>query len=129
MKSIKLKNDILISQEALGKVLWEGHIRIGETKTIPNLSKYSTLEFYYLRGFDYGGSYTKSEYYSKHTSATIVYTAEDRTYWAIRIANIYWSGDNVEFRNVLQVNSKDSSMSISTTTNNYDSIYKIVGYN
>ena len=128
MKSIKLKNDILISQEALGKVLWEGHIRIGETKTIPNLSKYSTLEFYYFRGSDYGGSYAKAEYYSGHTSATIVYTGgSSGVYWNKRTANIYWIGDNVEFRNILEENASGSSTH--TTTNNYDDIYKIVGYN
>ena len=128
MKAIKLKNDILISQKALGKVLWEGHIKIGETKTIPNLSKYSTLEFYYSRGRDYGGSYTKAEYYSEHTSATIIYTGGSTgTYWTRRTANIYWSGNDVEFRNVLEENASGSS--ISTTTNNYDVIYKIVGYN
>lgn len=128
MKAIKLNNDILISQEALGKVLWEGHIRIGDTKTIPNLSKYSTIEFYYSRGCDYGGTYVKAEYYSGHTSATIVYTGgSSGTYWNKRTANIYWSENDVEFRNVLEENASGSS--VSTTTNNYDNIYKIVGYN
>lgn len=128
MKSIKLNNDILISQEALGKVLWEGHIRIGQTKQIPNLSKYSTIEFYYSRGRDYGGTYVKAEYYSGHTSATIVYTGgSSGTYWNKRTANIYWSGNDVEFRNVLEENASGSS--VITTTNNYDNIYKIVGYN
>lgn len=128
MKAIKLNNDILISQEALGKVLLEDNFRIGETKTIPNLSKYSTIEFYYSRGRDYGGSYTKAEYYSGHASATIVYTGgSSGTYWNKRTANIYWSGNDVEFRNVLEENASGSS--VITTTNNYDNIYKIVGYN
>ena len=128
MKSIKLNNDILISQEALGKVLWEGHIRIGQTKQIPNLSKYSTVEFYYSRGIDYGGTYVKAAYSSEHTSATIVYTGgSSGTYWNKRTANIYWNGNYVEFRNVLEENASGSS--VSTTTNNYDTIYKIVGYN
>ena len=128
MKSIKLNNDILISQEALGKVLWEGHIRIGQTKQIPNLSKYSTIEFYYCRGRDYGGTYVKAAYYSAHTTASIIYTGgSDGTYWARRTANIYWSGNYVEFRSVLEENS--SGNDLITTTNNYDDLYKIVGYN
>ena len=128
MKAIKLKNDILIGKDGLGKILWEGYIRIGESKTIPNLSKYSTLEFYYSRGYDYGGTYVKAEYYSRHTSATIVYTGgSSGTYWNKRTANIYWTGNDVEFRNVLEENASGSS--VITTTNNYDDIYKIVGYN
>lgn len=128
MKAIKLNNDILISQEALGKVLYEGHIRIGQTKQIPNLSKYSTLEFYYSRGRDYGGTYVKAEYYSEHTSATLIYTGgSSGTYWNKRTANIYWSMNDVEFRNVLEENASGSN--VSTTTNKYDNLYKIVGYN
>lgn len=128
MKAIKLNNDILISQEALGKVLYEGHIRIGQTKQIPNLSKYSTLEFYYCRGKDYGGTYVKAAYYSEHTSATIIYTGgSSGTYWNKRTANIYWSENDVEFRNVLEENASGSS--VITTTNNNDDLYKIVGYN
>lgn len=128
MKAIKLNNDILISQEALGKVLYEGHIRIGQTKQIPNLSKYSTLEFYYSRGRDYGGTYVKAAYYSEHTSATIIYTGgSSGTYWNKRTANIYWNGNYVEFRNVLEENASGSS--VITTTNNNDDLYKIVGYN
>ena len=128
MKSIKLNNDILISQEALGKVLWEGHIRIGQTKKIPNLSKYSTIEFYYSRGRDYGGTYVKAAYYSEHTTASIIYTGgSGGTYWARRTANIYWSGNYVEFRSVLEENSSGSGLI--TTTNNNDDLYKIVGYN
>lgn len=122
-----VSNDVDELTEALGKVIWEGHIRIGETKTIPNLSKYSTLEFYYSRGKDYGGSFAKSEYYSEHTSATIVYTGgSGGTYWSKRTANIFWSGNDVEFRNVLEENASGSS--VSTETNTYDDIYKIVGY-
>jgi len=128
MKAIKLNNDILISQEALGKVLYEGHIRIGQTKHILDLSKYSTLEFYYRRGTDYGGAYVKAEYYSEHTSVTIIYTGgSSGTYWNKRTANIYWNGNYVEFRNVLEENASGSS--VITTTNNYDDLYKIVGYN
>lgn len=128
MKAIKLNNDILISQEALGKVLYEGHIRIGQTKHILDLSKYSTLEFYYCRGKDYGGAYVKAEYYSEHTSVTIIYTGgSSGTYWNKRTANIYWNGNYVEFRNVLEENASGSS--VITTTNNNDDLYKIVGYN
>lgn len=128
MKVIKLKNDILIGKDGLGEILWEGNFRIGETKTIPNLSKYSILEFYYSRGRDYGGSYAKAEYYSVHTSATIVYTGgSSGTYWNKRTANIYWTGNDVEFRNILEENASGSSVSTATNTN--DNLYMIVGYN
>nr|DAQ70777.1 MAG TPA: hypothetical protein [Caudoviricetes sp.] len=128
MKVIKLKNDILIGKDGLGEILWEGNFRIGETKTIPNLSKYSILEFYYSRGRDYGGSYAKAEYYSAHTSATIVYTGgSSGTYWNKRTANIYWTGNDVEFRNILEENASGSSVSTATNTN--DNLYMIVGYN
>ncbi len=128
MKSIKLTNDILISQEALGNVLWEGNFRIGETKNISNLSKYKYLEFLYMRGNDYGAIVVKTTYSNKHVSATIVYVGgSSGTLWRKRTANIYWSDDNVEFRNVLEENEGGSS--VSTTTNTNDNLYRIIGYN
>lgn len=128
MKSIKFTNDILISQEALGKVLWEGNFRIGETKNIPNLSKYKYLEFLYTRGNDYGAIIVKTPYSNKHVSATIVYVGGfSGSFWRKRTANIYWSDDNVEFRNVLEEN--ESGSSVSTATNTNDNLYRIIGYN
>lgn len=110
-----------------GVVLFNGNFRIGETKTITNLQNYDVLEFYYSRGRDYGGTCTKAEYSSAHTSATIIYVGgTSGTYWNKRTATIYWSENNVEFRSILEENTSGSS--VITTTNNYDNLYKIIGY-
>ena len=123
-KSIKLKNDIYISREGIGKTLWSGNFRIGETKTITGLSNYRVLEFWYARGNDYGNVIQTCSYGYKHTSPSILYADN---YYRRRTANIYWSGDDVEFRSVLIEDG--TSITISKETNNYDSIVKIVGYN
>lgn len=124
-KSIKLKDDLFLSREASGKTLWNGNFRIGEIKKITGLSNYKVLEFWYARGSDYGNVIQTCTYSYRHTSPSILY-ASGSTYYR-RSANIYWEGDDVEFRSVL-IESKDNTY-ISTETNNHDSIIKIIGYN
>ena len=124
-KSIKLKNDIYFSRDAIGETLFSGSIGIGKTQNVTGLSKYRVLEFWYSRGTDYGSVIHTCLYQNKHTSASIMYTSTTR--FVRRTANIYWNEDSVEFRNVL--NESEGSYNFDTIENNYDKITKIVGYN
>lgn len=130
-RAIKLKNDTYISRDSIGKTIFTGSLKIGETITVNNLSKYKYLEFFYGRGNDYGqDSKLVNAVERKHTCLTIIYVNDGITSFAKHTAGIYWDTTNntVEFRYVINESSNGSN-SFTRTANNYDTITKIVGYN
>lgn len=127
-KNIKLKNDVFWSRQAVGKILWTGNLKIGDTITIPELNEFEVLEFHYQRGHDYGNVIQQCDSNRRHTSPSILYVSDSGTAWYRRTANIYWDANGVvEFRNVLL--ESNNGISIDKNSANNDSISKIVGYN
>ena len=126
-KSIKLKNDVFWSRQAVGKILWTGDLRIGDTITIPQLNEYEVIEFHYQRGYDYGNVIQQCDSNRRHTSPSILYV--NGSVWYRRTANLYWDANGViEFRTVL-VEGYNGNIYVDSTSNTYDAITKIVGYN
>lgn len=128
-KNIKLKNDVFWSRQAVGKILWTGNLKIGNTITIPQLNNFEVLEFHYQRGHDYGNVIQQCDSNRRHTSPSILYVSDSGTAWYRRTANIYWDANGVvEFRNVLAEGSS-GNWEVDFSSNNNDTITKIVGYN
>lgn len=136
-KSIKLANDTYWSMDSAGVVLWSSSIYQGQTKTIPNLSKYKYIQIFYGRGNDYGQNsvFCLNDGNYKHAQIPILYANNSNNSFGRRIAMVYWENTNetFEYRGTISESfSTDNTYTVkfsNDSTVTYDRIFRIIGYN
>lgn len=116
-----------------GEDLYTTAFNIGATISIANLSSYKYMEIYYGRGNDYGQASQKVRLdTNKLTNISIFYRSGNTMRRHTAIVTWDTSANTVTFSSmieeILTTSGGVTTTSIVTSSNNYDKIFRIVGY-
>lgn len=144
-KSIKLEEDVYLDssnivyngktldsilKELIPVTLFSNGSGVSETGTYDlndSVYNYTYLEVYVGRGFDYGGQSVKFLRMLNGVTILLPYASSNATY--IKELHLTFSGKTFTLDKIISVNiSNGETPSVYSTSENYNKIYRIVGY-